>query len=713
MIGSSHGSPQSVPSLSHREAEGLISARLDAPLSSRQDQALASHLMGCTTCRAFAESMSTMSVGFREIPRLPASPTVSRQVRERINQPRSFWDRFAGAAGGKGSIASLGAAAAMLIIVYAAWSNLNGGDNGNSADRTIAAAAAQASEVALNSQSPTQLAATNTIVPGTLLTPTDTDPTIPNITAPDETATLEATATEEDTVTTAEDNTNTPEPTSTRKPDPTATDKPQPTATDEPTETLEPTATETLEPTSTEVPEATATEEETATEVPTETEEPKPTKTPKPKATATAEDTATDVPEDTATPTEEPVGQPTIGGVDDGEVPTEEATESQIDETQPVDDPTEAPTEEPTDEATEDNGGSVIEPINTPAEEEPTAENTEDVGGDTQEDTPVATEDDSDGGSGGILDNTQRVAGLGDNTEGAPQGPLMMNKPQTLMVTSADLGGSLLQITATSDGTVIQGLGAAACPIWSPMGIVLLYQDQSSNSPQAAIYDAETQQYGAISNPNDESYVEEIPVGWSGSAAYYLRLLGDSDSTAVLYGYDVNSGGTSELWRGTNIEMSGGCGVVTENGFLIPTVDSWLQIDFGGSASEIDSMTFPVTGQPIASPFGSLVMYPSGTQLVIASASSPGTASGSLMPYAPNAGSGYTWEPTGDYVAVSDGASITIYDYMGNLLGTLGSETGITIAGPQWIEGGIYYLETSPNPSLRIIIPQKIPGYSQ
>ncbi len=83
------------------------------------------------------------------------------------------------------------------------------------------------------------------------------------------------------------------------------------------------------------------------------------------------------------------------------------------------------------------------------------------------------------------------------------------------------------------------------------------------------------------------------------------------------------------------------------------------------------------------------------------------------MPYAPNAGSGYTWEPTGDYVAVSDGASITIYDYMGNLLGTLGSETGITIAGPQWIEGGIYYLETSPNPSLRIIIPQKIPGYSQ
>src|SRR3954453_5949881 len=84
-----------MPRLSHADAENFISARLDAPLPPNQNRALLAHLATCPTCRAFAEQMSTMSQGFRTLPMLPASPTVSRQVRERIHQPQTAYARFA------------------------------------------------------------------------------------------------------------------------------------------------------------------------------------------------------------------------------------------------------------------------------------------------------------------------------------------------------------------------------------------------------------------------------------------------------------------------------------------------------------------------------------------------------------------------------------------------------------------------------------------
>jgi hypothetical protein len=290
----------------------------------------------------------------------------------------------------------------------------------------------------------------------------------------------------------------------------------------------------------------------------------------------------------------------------------------------------------------------------------------------------------------------------------------MINSPLTLMVTSADLGGSLLQIATTADGRVIQDLGSAAWPIWSPQGIVLLYQDQNGGTPQAAIYDSQTGEAGPISNPNDESYVEEIPIGWYGTSAYYLRLLGDSESTAVLYGYDVNTLETVEVWRQTGIELSGGRGVSKQDGtFLIPTVSEWLLVNIDGSQSSIDSMTFPVTGTPILSPYGTQVIYPSGTQLIIAPIETPGSAQGSLIPYAPNAGAGYSWSPSGEAVAVSDGASITLYDNFGAQIGLLTSDAGVTIAGPQWLDDGIYYLETNPTPSLRVADNSTLPGLSE
>jgi hypothetical protein len=60
---------------------------------------------------------------------------------------------------------------------------------------------------------------------------------------------------------------------------------------------------------------------------------------------------------------------------------------------------------------------------------------------------------------------------------------------------------------------------------------------------------------------------------------------------------------------------------------------------------------------------------------------------------------------------VSDGASLSIYDTSGEFLGSAESATGVTIAAPQWLDDGIYYVEIAPTPSLRRILVENIPGF--
>ncbi|GIW03671.1 MAG: hypothetical protein KatS3mg059_0291 [Thermomicrobiales bacterium] len=104
-------------SLTHEEAEALISARLDAPLSPAQNRALLAHLATCRQCRAFAAQMEIMSRALRELPRLPASPLVSRQVRERIHAGRPWWSRLTPAAFGSRWGAMPIAAVTMVLLV--------------------------------------------------------------------------------------------------------------------------------------------------------------------------------------------------------------------------------------------------------------------------------------------------------------------------------------------------------------------------------------------------------------------------------------------------------------------------------------------------------------------------------------------------------------------------------------------------------------------
>jgi hypothetical protein len=722
VIGHSRGHGPAAHPLNHAEAEALISARLDAPLAPQQEQRLAAHLANCPPCRQFAHQMSSMSSGLRSLPRLPASPTVSRQVRERINQPVSIWERIGGLFGGRVGFAPMAATAAMLALVIAGYALFNG-DSGRGPSITAGTQIAL-NETATNdaSQQVTQTSS-SAVVPGKI-EPTDTPVNVPVVRAADETPTETATASTM--LATA------PSPTPTNTEAPTATDVPTETATAEPTSTTEPTATRTPRPEPTETPEPTATSvptrdptatetataEPTATEVPTQvptatsspTAEPTATRTPRPQPTATetatAEPTATDTrdptaterpnrkptrtPEPTATETETPApAQPTIApaGGDNTEAPTEPPA-------------TEIPTEQPTEQAEPTQPG--IEPVTG------TEAGGETPGPDTTETTAPTSEVTGQGSAGtALLDDTARLTGIASG--GAPVGPLRVNAPGDRMVLSADPSGASLQVVSMSDGSVLADLGAGADPIWSPLGIVLLYQSHGSGAPAAALYEGDTGAVHTISDPAADGAVQDIPAGWSGASAYYLRETGDADSTVILFAYDVNSGDTSEVWRSTGVALANGRPIPTGDGFLIATTASWLLVGVDGSEQNLGPNDYGLTGEGFLSPNASLVAYPAGGQLVIADVGSPGIPQ-ALLPYAGSAGSGFTWSPDGAYVAVSDGAAIQIYDTVGSFVGAAESAAGVTIAAPQWLSDGIYYVETSPHPSLRRLLTAKIPG---
>ncbi|HQY31385.1 MAG TPA: hypothetical protein PK691_08865, partial [Thermomicrobiales bacterium] len=635
---------------------------------------------------------------------------VSRQVRERINQPHTFWDRIGLGAGGRTAVTSLLGSAALLVILVGGYMLLGDRLGSGNGDPTVIAGA-QTTEVAQQLDTATASAPTATVVAGVIKTPEDDQATIPNIRDVPATETaIPATATERS-VQVADDQTATE--TATEAPPPTETETvaPQPTktATDVPVDT----ETATLEP----KPTKTATVEPEPTEKPRPTKEPtgkpKPTKAPTDVPTATNEPAATEtaVVEPTETAVDVVEAQPTIAPSDNetpvvdetDQAPTDVATEESV-----ATDTVEA---QPTAEATDDSG-AIIEPITTPEQsDEPTEEATEDtgIGGGTEETTPDASETtDTQPAS---LDSSELLTTT-SGSGGAPIGPLWINNDAlNLTVLSEDQSGGLLQVVSMGDGNVLYSLGAAEFPIWSPQGLVLLYQDQNAGIPQAAIYDSELGTTTPISLTSDETYATEIPIGWNGASAYYLRLLGDEQQTGVIYGYDVNSLETSELWRGTNVMIAGGRPVAGNDGILLPTTKSWLRISWDGTETTLDSTTYAVTGAPILSPFESLIMYPTDAGLVVASVDAPGTALGPLIPFSPGVGAGYTWEPNGEYLAVSDGTAIHIYDYQGNSVGDVTSESGMTIAAPQWREHGIIFVETGPEASIRRIPTASIPGY--
>ncbi|HLL51612.1 MAG TPA: zf-HC2 domain-containing protein, partial [Thermomicrobiales bacterium] len=77
--------------ISHDRAQELISARIDAPLTPADHRELQSHLAACDSCRVFVAQADDLARGLQVLPRLPASPTVSRAVMAAVSTDASGW----------------------------------------------------------------------------------------------------------------------------------------------------------------------------------------------------------------------------------------------------------------------------------------------------------------------------------------------------------------------------------------------------------------------------------------------------------------------------------------------------------------------------------------------------------------------------------------------------------------------------------------------
>ncbi|MEJ7839671.1 MAG: zf-HC2 domain-containing protein, partial [Thermomicrobiales bacterium] len=107
--------------ISHAEAQALTSARLDAALDPVAERELVTHLSTCPSCRTFAEQSNALVSGLRELPYLPASPTVSRAVHSYIGKPRSPWAKLGTIVPLQGMPAFSAIAAALLVVFFSVF----------------------------------------------------------------------------------------------------------------------------------------------------------------------------------------------------------------------------------------------------------------------------------------------------------------------------------------------------------------------------------------------------------------------------------------------------------------------------------------------------------------------------------------------------------------------------------------------------------------
>ncbi len=77
--------------ISHDRAQQLISARIDAPLTSAEHRELQSHLATCDLCRVFVAQADHLARGLQVLPQLGSSPAVSRAVMMAVSTDTSGW----------------------------------------------------------------------------------------------------------------------------------------------------------------------------------------------------------------------------------------------------------------------------------------------------------------------------------------------------------------------------------------------------------------------------------------------------------------------------------------------------------------------------------------------------------------------------------------------------------------------------------------------
>src|ERR687890_794665 len=77
--------------ISHDRAQELVSARMDAPLTSAEHHELHRHLATCDSCRDFVGQADELARGLQVLPRLAPSPAVSRAVMAAIRADTPAW----------------------------------------------------------------------------------------------------------------------------------------------------------------------------------------------------------------------------------------------------------------------------------------------------------------------------------------------------------------------------------------------------------------------------------------------------------------------------------------------------------------------------------------------------------------------------------------------------------------------------------------------
>ena len=702
--------------ISHIEAQALVSARLDGPLDPIAERELTAHLATCAQCRAFAQASETLAQGLRELPYLPASPTVTRTVLERVDAGRSPWTRFSGLANANpgpalSTIAALVVLAVLGIFVFNRFL-LDDRQQPEPGNQLLSATTQEATETVQPTNATFQIAAEGTETPA----PTEN---IPPTTAPTEAAAAADTQAPTTAPTEAPTQAPTTAPTETLPPTtaPTATTAPTPeptsteeivdltttqtaaraagaaesTAIPEPTETTAPTATRepTVAPTNT--PEPTATEEPTV--APTDTPEPTATEEPTPDPTNTPEPTATLEP--TPEPTLEPTPAPTATPTEEVPPPIEPLNGTYAaDETGPAaEPPTEAPTPEPTLAPTPE---PTAEPTGAPAVISPAESTTQPTAEATEEPTPEENVIQP-------IDGTETTPAQEPTPEASRTAPPEQTGGQAgdLESSSIDAGNIPGQgrLMLTSDGSVIRRETPNQAPI-------------SSNGLRADTIDGDYGQAVAVCTENDEctdvttaskdgEASTDTPLGWLGDGIVYERMAGGAfEYRRVTVATDAGEAtGDDVLLTGDATIESNPPAYSDGETMLVPTTSGgWVVLTPGGGHEAPNQYGKPQLLRMSNANFdSSYVSYVAGDQLVIAPIDDPGSAI-TVLPFN---GVDYDISPDATQVVISTGSAVEIYSVEGELVASwdAGSmQTGSVL----WLRQGIYVVDESTG-TVRII----------
>ncbi|MGC4192691.1 MAG: zf-HC2 domain-containing protein [Thermomicrobiales bacterium] len=681
--------------INHAEAQSLISARMDEPLDPIVARELDAHLATCPQCRAFASQTAAMSQVLHDLPHLPASPRVRREVLDAIETPQTPWTRFQGLfAPGPGSAWSTVAAVLVVgllsIFVLTRLLGHNGGDDNQptllapsiettretdvaQSNPTATAPDGQISAPTLPPTEPQPTATTEEVAPPTSA-PTDVPPT--DVVAPP-TEPMPTQAAPTETAVPVEQPTDVP----TAVPAPTE-ETAKANVGDSGSNAIRIAAGSasspeaTLETPPTDVPTAAATETPVPPEQPTETPVPTdvPTETPVPTETFVPTDvpTETPAPPETIAPTEVPVLTPTPQSP-----PIEPASGTYMpseSDTMPAEDVTETVPVGPAEETV-----APVETVLPPTQESgPPIE-------------PASTQ--TDGGSAPTIGPVAATPGAEETTTDGTGGPTS-EQPQIE-------SGSTPESPARSDdpGTVLGPVDPSARIVasggsWATLDVATA--PQASNDGATATNDAQggIQVCGAsgtcesLALQGDERS-DGTPIGWIGSTLIVEQQSRDGSSSyyAVEVGADGHPGDAVPLGDG---DSSSGPAYVYGDSLLIATANGWFR------AGATDGYNVVSEQQLLDSQ--ALRFYP---DLNLIGAIVDGTVvfenvyNGTTDSRIRSTGSDFDLSADGTYVAVSTGTSIEIWQRYGDRISTFTPTSGDGVGSVAWSGDSLLYVDTT------------------